>query len=177
MPFSWLLDVHPEWRDMNEQPGKPLFPLMPLYWSSFLKDVGAGTCQRLKSGLYELSQFLHSFISPKQWTDIDLFLSTSSLSLLLRWRMPTTCHQSQHCSSCKLFLICSRQKSARLVYTMWTVVWANWGGFAWKRLGSVHVHCSDVSALRLQHLAWWAAWVSSANTTGFRKGVCSFTLL
>lgn len=163
--------------DMNGQLGKPLFLLMLLYWSSFLKHLGARACQRLKPGLYELSQSLHSFISSKQWTDIGLFLSTSSLSVFLCWRMPTTCCQSQHCSSCELFLIGSRQKSARLVYTMRTVVWANWAGFAWKRLGSVRVHCSDICALRLQHLAWWATWVPSANTTGFRKGVCSFTLL
>lgn len=162
---------------MNGQPDKPIFHLMSLYWSSFLKDLGAGTCQRLKHGLYELSHFLHSSISPKQWTDTDLFLSTGSLSLLLCWRMPTTGHQSQHCSSCELFLICSRQKSARLVHTMWTVVWAYQGGFVWKRIGSVHKHCCAVFALRQQHLAWWAAWVPSANTTGFRKGVCSFTLL
>ena len=168
--------MKPLW-DMNGQPGKPIFPLMPLYWSSSLKDLGAGTCQRLQPGLYELSQFLHSFVCRKQWTDIDLFLSTSSLSLLLCWRMSTARHQSQHCSSCELFLICSRQKSARLVYTVWTVVWANWGGFAWKRLGSVHMHCSDVSALRLQHLARWATWVPSANTTEFRKWFCSFMLL
>lgn len=161
---------------MNGQPGKPIFSLMPLYQSSFLLDLGAGTCQRPKPGLYELSEVLHSFISPEQWTDIDLFMSISSLSLLC-WRMPTARHRSQQCSLCELFLIFFRQKSARFIYATWTAVWANRGGFASKRIGSVHMHCSATSALGLQHLAWWAAWAPSANTSGFRKGVCSFTFL
>lgn len=52
------------------------------------------------------------------------------------WRMPATCHQRQHGSSCEFCLVCSRQKSARLVYTMSGGVWANW--FSLKGLGSVH---------------------------------------
>lgn len=61
-----------------------------------MKDLDAATCQKLDPGL---SQFLHAFASPGQWTDIDFFLFHQQFVSAPLWRMPTACHQSQHGSS------------------------------------------------------------------------------